>query len=83
MGQECSTSTKPEPSLSGVHRREVLRRHPILFPLIVIIALGSPFLGLALTGFQGVIVGVIINIIALVLGFRAVMLIVREMHFRA
>lgn len=78
----AQAETTPIASLSGVHRREVLRRHPVLFPLIVIIALSSPFLGLMLTGWTGVFVGVAVNIVALVLGFRAVMLIVRETHFR-
>jgi len=61
----------------------VLRLHPILFTLIVTIALLSPPMGLYLSGRTGVAVGVGVNIVALWLGLRAVKLIIRETHFRA
>jgi hypothetical protein len=79
----AQASTTPVASLKGVRRRSILKRHPVLFPIIVIIALMSPFLGLVLNGWTGVGVGLAINVAALFLGFRAVMLIVNEYEFRA
>lgn len=70
-------------SLEAMHTHEVLRLHPILFTLIVAIALLSPLMGLFLSGWIGVAVGIAVNIGALLLGLRAVKLIIRETHFRA
>lgn len=76
-------STAPVASLKGVRRRTIFRRHPVLLPLIVIIALASPFLGLVLNGWPGVVVGVVINLAALFAGFEAVVKTVNEYEFQA
>jgi hypothetical protein len=80
---DLSATAKGRGSLKGVHTHEVLRLHPVLFTLIVVIAIASPFLGLVLNGWAGVAVGLAVNIVALLLGLKAVQLIVRETHFRA
>ena len=58
--------------------RAVVRRHPLIFPLVLFVAIMSPFLGFILTGWLGVAVGLPISLGAFVLGFRAVE---RERHF--
>lgn len=52
--------------------REYYERHPVLLPIVIGITIGSPFLGLVLVGWVGVIAGLLIGIIVFFLGLRAV-----------
>jgi hypothetical protein len=52
--------------------REYSKCHPVLFPLLVAITFGSPLVGLVFTGWLGVSVGLIIGVITLLVGLRAV-----------
>lgn len=52
--------------------REYYEKHPVLLPVVVLITIGSPFLGLVLAGGLGVIVGLVIGGAAFFLGLRAV-----------
>ena len=81
--KNISAATKPQPFMGGLHTNEVLRRHKVLFPTIVVIAIASPFLGLFVSGWLGVILGLLISITALLLGFKAVTAVIRETYFRA
>jgi hypothetical protein len=51
---------------------EYRERHPVLFPLVLAITIGSPFLGLVLAGWLGVVVGLAIAILTFFLGLSAV-----------
>jgi hypothetical protein len=59
-------------SMSWQHVHEYYERHPILLLIVFAITIGSPFLGLVLAGWVGVIVGLVIGLFAFVLGLRAV-----------
>ena len=54
------------------HIHEYYERHNILLPVVLIITICSPFLGLVLAGWVGVLVGLFIGIITFLLGLRAV-----------
>jgi hypothetical protein len=58
--------------------RAIVKRHPIIFPVVLAIAILSPFLGLLVTGWIGLVVGLVISLGAFFLGLRAVE---RERHF--
>jgi hypothetical protein len=62
-------------SMSWVHIGERVReyqaRHPGWFAFNVVLALGTPFLGLWLVGWFGVIVGVLVGLLSLWVGERA------------
>lgn len=47
-------------------------KHPVLFPIVTIATIGSPFIGLFLAGWLGVFVGLAISIVCFVLGSKAV-----------
>lgn len=57
-------------------------KHKVLLPVVVGITLGSPFLGLVLAGWSGVVVGLAIGLLAFLLGLRAVTKVreIREGH---
>lgn len=59
-------------SLSWRHIRERYERHPVLLPIVIAITLASPFLGLVLAGWVGVLVGLGVGVITFLLGLRAV-----------
>lgn len=51
---------------------EYYERHPVFLPLVICITFASPFLGLFLAGWNGVLVGLVIGLFAFVLGLRAI-----------
>jgi len=59
-------------SLGWQRTHEYYERHPILLPLVLAISIGSPFLGLILAGWIGVVVGLVIAVVTFILGLRAV-----------
>lgn len=59
-------------SMSWQHIHEYYERHPVFLPIVIGITIGSPFLGLILAGWTGVVVGLFIGLIAFFLGLRAV-----------
>ena len=59
-------------SFSWKQTREYYERHPVLLPVVIGITLGSPFLGLVIAGWSGVFVGLIVALLAFLLGLRAV-----------
>ena len=69
-------------SLGWKRIHEYYERHPILLPLVILITVGSPFLGLVLAGWLGVVVGLVIGVVAFILGLRAVTKVreIREGH---
>ena len=69
-------------SLGWKYIHEYYERHPILLPLVLAITVGSPFLGLVLAGWLGVVVGLVIGVVAFILGLRAVTKVreIREGH---
>ena len=54
------------------HVREYYEKHRVLLLLNIFIVIGSPFLGLVLAGWGGVVVGLIVGAITFFLGLRAV-----------
>jgi hypothetical protein len=54
------------------HVREYYEKHQVLLAVVTIVTVGSPFLGLVLAGWIGVAVGLLIDLTAFVVGFRAV-----------
>jgi hypothetical protein len=58
--------------LAWQHIHEYRERHKVLFPLVLVITVASPFLGLVLAGWLGVVVGLVIGLITFLLGLRAV-----------
>lgn len=59
-------------SLGWQHIRERYERHPVMLPIVLGITVGSPFLGLVVAGWMGVVVGLIIGLGTFALGLRAV-----------
>jgi hypothetical protein len=64
------------------HIREYYKKKPALLALVIVLTFGSPFLGLVLAEWAGVIVGLVVSGITLYLGFRAVIT-VREIEKRS
>lgn len=62
--------------------REYYEHHPFLLPLVVVITIGAPFLGLILAGWLGIVVGLAVGIATFFLGLRAVTTVreIREGH---
>ena len=73
---------KPHASLSWKHTHEFYEKHKIFLPVVIGISLVSPFLGLVLAGWWGVIVGLLIGIATFFLGLLAVTKVreIREGH---
>ena len=59
-------------SLRYLHTREYWEKHPVLLPLVLAIVVGSPFLGLVLAGWSGVLVGLFVSVVGFALGLFAV-----------
>jgi uncharacterized membrane protein YjjP (DUF1212 family) len=59
-------------SFSWQHIHEYYERHPKLLPIVLVITIGSPFLGLIFAGWLGVAVGLVVGLVAFFLGLRAV-----------
>lgn len=59
-------------SLSWQHIHEYFERHKILLPLVLVITIAAPFLGLVMAGWPGVVGGLVIGIATFFLGLRAV-----------
>jgi predicted RNA-binding Zn-ribbon protein involved in translation (DUF1610 family) len=66
-------------SFGWQHIHEYYERHRLLLPLVIIVTIGSPFLGLVLAGWAGVLAGLIVSCVTFILGLRAVTK-VREMR---
>lgn len=58
--------------LGWTQTREYYEKRPILLSVVIAVTLGSPFLGLFLAGWIGVIAGLMIGIIAFFAGFFAI-----------
>ena len=58
--------------------KAVVRRHRVIFPLVLTIAVLSPLIGFFVTGLVGVAIGLVISLASFLLGLRAVD---RERHF--
>jgi hypothetical protein len=58
--------------LSWVSVREYWEKRPLLLLFVLLVTLGSPFLGLVLAGWLGVAVGLIVSIVAFASGLFAV-----------
>ena len=58
--------------LKWQHIREYWDKQPVPLTLVLVITFGSPFLGLFLGGLAGVFIGLVVSVIGLILGFRAV-----------
>ena len=65
-------------SLSLKRRREFLEKRPLTMWLLIVLTFSSPFIGLVLSGWPGMIVGLIIALLAFVLGPYAVMKVVES-----
>ncbi len=61
-----------EEGVSLTTLREYWERNKLLLLVVVIITIGSPFLGLVLAGWTGVGVGLVLSLCSLVTGFFAV-----------
>lgn len=59
-------------SVSWKHIHEYYEKSPVLLPLVILITVGSPFLGLFLAGWAGVVAGLAIGLITFYIGLRAV-----------
>src|SRR5215218_6227456 len=74
-GVELKATARGVASMSWVHVgervREYRERHPVWFIINVVLALGSPFLGLWLVGWWGVVVGILGGLLSLWVGERA------------
>jgi hypothetical protein len=66
-------------SLSWEHRREFIKKNPIIILICIIITFGAPVLGFFLSGLVGVIIGIILGFGVSILGLFAVMKI-REIY---
>ena len=69
-------------SLGWQHIHEYYEQHKVLLPLVLVITVGAPFLGLVLAGWLGVVVGLVIGLATFFLGLRAVTQVrkIREGH---
>jgi len=69
-------------SLGWQHIHEYYERHRVLLPLVLGITVGSPFLGLVLAGWLGVVMGLVIGVVTFFVGLRAVTKVreIREGH---
>jgi hypothetical protein len=61
-----------EGSVRWKHVREYYEKHPLPLVVVILVTVGSPFLGLLLGGWIGVAIGLLIGVTALVVGFLAV-----------
>jgi hypothetical protein len=69
-------------SLAWQHIHEYYERHKVLLPFVLVITVASPFLGLVLAGWPGIVVGLVIGLATFLLGLRAVTKVreIREGH---
>jgi len=68
-GQEIRTE---QGSLSWSKTRHFWERRPILLVVVVTLTIGSPFAGLFLSGWPGVVVGLVVSVVTAGLGLLAV-----------
>jgi len=59
-------------SMQWQHVREYYEKHPLSLAVVVALTVGSSLLGLVLTGWVGVAVGLLIGLIAFLIGPRAI-----------
>jgi len=59
-------------SLGLLHVHTYYEKHPIVLAVLIVVTVGSPFIGLALTGWTGVAVGLVISALTFIIGFCAV-----------
>ena len=64
-----STTSQGKASLGYVIKKEFWEKHIGFITVVVLIVFGSPFLGLVLTGWCSVVVGLIFGTASFVLGF--------------
>jgi hypothetical protein len=60
-------------SSSWEKRREFVKTQPVTHIIIIIISLAAPFLGLIISGWIGVIIGILIAVLLYILGPKALM----------
>ena len=58
--------------LSWSSARELWEKRPIILAIVVVLTIGSPFAGLYLSGWPGVIAGLVVSVVTACLGFLAV-----------
>lgn len=59
-------------SMKAQNVHEYFERHPILLPVVIVITVGAPFLGLVISGMKGVLVGLVIGFITFGLGMVSI-----------
>jgi hypothetical protein len=69
---KLADSISIEDSIKSDKIREYFERHPILLPMVVLISIGAPFLGLFISGMKGVLVGLVIAVITFGLGLLSI-----------
>lgn len=67
--KSLSTTSQGKASLRYISKREFWEKHIGFIAVVVLIVFGSPFLGLVLTGWCSVVVGLIFGTTSFVLGF--------------
>jgi len=58
--------------LSWTKTREYWEKRPLVIILVVALTLSSPLIGLFLAGLPGVVVGLVVSVLSLILGFVAI-----------
>jgi len=58
-------------SMQWQHVREYYEKHPLSLAVVIALTVGSSFLGLVLTGWVGVALGLLIGLIVFLIGPRA------------
>ena len=70
--EDIHESIQAHHSLESRHVHEYHERHKALLAFILFITVASPFLGLVIAGWPGVIVGIVIGLTTFVIGLRAI-----------
>ena len=58
--------------LSWVAAREYFETRKLLLAFVLVLTLGSPFLGLIFAGWPGVFIGLVVSVATFLLGLRAI-----------
>jgi hypothetical protein len=69
---EMNATSHVSASLRYLTTREYWKKHPVLLPIVLVLVLGSPFLGLVWPDWRGVLIGFALSVLSFVLGFFAV-----------
>lgn len=70
--EDIHESIQAHHSIESRHVHEYHERHRTLLEFILFITVASPFLGLVIAGWSGVVVGIVIGLATFVIGLRAV-----------